>query len=354
MEKKAIGITVERDEDGAILKLMINGELLKSKFGEENETYVVPKGLLKNIAFRDMPEGVTFEVCDRIDAKGVIHLSTLPFEISKISDNKAQILFEDMGSRKFWDGDIGYKLYMETKRDIIKNRQKEIGDVRLEHYKDDGDYIILTFSAQIESQTFEGMMVSAEQLIKEIEGTAELTIGSPFKNLEDIRVEEDFSLLIVIPVLRKLGFSNIRYSHGKREFGKDIVFSRKTEFDYFEFWGAQVKCGNISGKANSEIDEIIAQIDDAFKVPFYDLYTKQREKISKLLIVISGSYTENAIEKICEKIENNALKNNVVFIDGEKLSALISRFNEETKKEGVQVNSTFSSAKPKHHSRAVK
>ncbi len=326
-----MGITVERDEDGVILKLMINGELLESKDNEDNETYIVPKGLLKNIAFREMPEGVSFEVCDRIE-DGVIHLTTLPFEISKISDNKAHIHFEDLGRRKYWDGDIGYKLYMETKRDIIKNREKEIGDVKLEDYQDDGDYVFLTFSTEIESQTFEGMMISAEQLIKEIEGAVELAVGSPFKNLEDVRDEEDFSLSIVIPILRKLGFSNIRYNHGKREFGKDIVFTRKTEFDYFEFWGAQVKCGNISGEANSEIDKIIGQIDDAFKVPFYDLYTKQRERISKLLIVISGSYTENAIEKICEKIENNALKNNVVFIDREKISALSSRFKMSEKK----------------------
>jgi hypothetical protein len=320
-----MGITVVRDEDGAILSLMINGELLESEENEDNEKYIVPKGLLKNIAFREMPEGVSFEICDRIE-KNVIHHSTLPFEISKIADNKAHIHFEDIGRRKYWDGDIGYKLYMETKRDIIKNREKEIGDVELEDYQDDGDYVLLTFSAEIESETFEGMIISAEQLIKEIEGTVELTVGSPFKNLEDVRNEEDFSLSIVIPILYRLGFSNIRYIHGKREYGKDIVFTRKTEFDYFEFWGAQVKCGDVSGKANSEIDKIIAQIDDAFKVPFYDLFTKQRERISKLLIVISGTFTENAIEKICEKIENNALKNNVVFIDGEKIRALSSRF----------------------------
>ena len=326
-----MGITVERNEDGVIQKIMINDELLESKYDDDNETYIVPKGLLKNMAFKEMPKGVAFEVCDKIE-DGVIHLSTIPFEISKISDNKAHICFEDSGRRKYWDGDIGYKLYMETKREIIENREKEIGDVELEDYQDDGDYIFLTFSAEIESQTFEGMIISAEQLIKEIEGAAELAVSFPFKNFEDVRDEEDFSLSIVIPILRKLGFSNIRYNHGEREFGKDIVFTRKTEFDYFEFWGAQVKCGDISGKANSEIDKIIAQIDDAFKVSFYDLCTKQRERISKLLIVISGSYTENAIEKICEKIENNALKNNVVFIDREKISALSSRFKMSEKK----------------------
>lgn len=330
-----MGITVVRDEDGNVLSVRINDEVLESRDDEDNETYVVPKGLLRNIPFREMPKGVSFEVCDKIE-DGVIHHSTIPFEISKISDNKAYVYFEDSGRRKYWDGDVGYKLYMETKREIIKTREKEIGDVQLEDYDDDGDYIFLRYSAEIESETFEGMIISAEQLIKEIEGTVELTIGSPFKNLEDIKNEEDFSLSIVIPILHRLGFSNIRYIHGKREYGKDIVFTRKTEFDYFEFWGAQVKCGDVSGKANSEIDKIIAQIDDAFKVPFYDLLTKQRERISKLLIVISGSYTENAIEKICEKIEDGAIRNNVIFIDGEKIKALSSKFKNR-QRENVKI-----------------
>jgi hypothetical protein len=153
-----------------------------------------------------------------------------------------------------------------------------------------------------------------------------LIVGSPFKNIEDAVDEQDFALSVVIPLLRKLGFSNIRYNHGRREFGKDIIFSRRTEFDDFEFWGAQVKYGDIPGAANSEIDFIIAQVDDAFKVPFYDLYTKRKERISKLLIVISGKFTENAIEKICEKIENHAIKNNVSFMDGSKIETIAEKF----------------------------
>lgn len=66
-----------------------------------------------------------------------------------------------------------------------------------------------------------------------------------------------------------------------------------------EFWAAQVKFGNVAGAANAEIDALLAQIDDAFKMPYYDLYTKQRQRIAKLSIIISGKFTENAIEKIC-------------------------------------------------------
>jgi hypothetical protein len=78
-------------------------------------------------------------------------------------------------------------------------------------------------------------------------------------------------------------------------------------------------------EAQAVVDELLGQADDAFRMPFYDLYTKQRQHVSKLLIVISGSFTQNAIEKICEKLEKGAVRNNVIFIDGEKIRALIVR-----------------------------
>lgn len=61
-------------------------------------------------------------------------------------------------------------------------------------------------------------------------------------------------------------------------------------------------------------------------MPYYDLYTKQRQRIAKLAIIPSGKFTENAIEKVCEKIESNALRNNIVFVDGEKLATLAEQF----------------------------
>jgi len=315
-------IKVVRDKDNLVEQILIKGEEIDS---DDGEVFLVPKGLLKGVSFNEMPEDVSFEICDKVE-KDVVILDTWPMTISKISDNKAYVHFEESFRRKYWDGDIGLKLYMETKRDIIKEREKEIGDLKFESYDDDGDYIFLTFSTEIEASTFDGIITSAEQMLKEIEGTAELIVGSPFKNIEDAVDEQDFALSVVIPLLRKLGFSNIRYNHGRREFGKDIIFSRRTEFDDFEFWGAQVKYGDISGAANSDIDFVILQVDDAFKVPFYDLYTKRKERISKLLVVISGKFTENAIEKICEEIENHAIKNNVLFMDGAKIETIAEKF----------------------------
>jgi hypothetical protein len=61
-------------------------------------------------------------------------------------------------------------------------------------------------------------------------------------------------------------------------------------------------------------------------MPFYDLYTTQWQWIAKLTIIISGKSTEDAIEKICGRIEISAVRNNTIFVDGEKLKTLAERF----------------------------
>lgn len=215
---------------------------------------------------------------------------------------------------------------METKRDIIIERERELKDVKLIEYDDDGDYISLIYSTKFNIDNLKEAFELISQITNEIDGASELTLGSIFPKIEETLNESDFSQKVLIPIIRKLNFVNVRYNHGRREFGKDILFSRRTEFDDFEFWGAQVKYGNISGESGSEIDHIVNQIDDAFKMPFYDVYTRRKEKISKLLIAISGRFTENAIEIICEKIEISAIKNNLIFIDGAKIETIAERF----------------------------
>ena len=195
----------------------------------------------------------------------------------------------------------------------------------MDFYEDQGDWINLQFSTEIEAEVLDTAVQQAEQLIQEIEGTTDLALGSPFKKIEDAKNEADFTIGLVIPLIRKLGFINVKYNHGRREYGKDIVFARRTEFADIEYWGAQVKYGDISGGANAEINTIIAQAEDSFRMPFYDVYSRTKQRISRLAIIVSGKYKENAVEKICEGIERHSLKNNMIFIDGDKIGSLIEQ-----------------------------
>ena len=314
---------IEYSQDsGEVISVSINGENLDS---DDGESWHTPKALLKGFKVNDLPDGFAFALCDKIQ-EGAIFLDSIPVSITKVSAGKLRLSFEDGGTRKYWDGKIGFSHYMETKKAIVEEREKEDGDIKLDSYDDDGAYIFMHFSTEIDCETCDEALQISEQITNEIEGAAELRIGVESFKVSESESEKDFTLRVVIPVLRKLDFSNVKYNHGKREYGKDIVFSRITEFDEVEHWAAQVKFGDIRGGANSDIDEIFSQVEDAFKMPYYDLYTKTKVRPSKVCVIVSGKFTENAIEKICEKIESHAMRNNILFIDGERIDTISEKF----------------------------
>ena len=310
------------EEHGEICSISINDEELQS---DDGDIWHLPKGLVGDTSVEEIPNNVIFEVCNRIE-DSTIFIDSVPFSIRKKNNTTVQVEFNDSGTGKYWDGTIGFKPYMEAKKAIVEERAREVGDVDLQHYEDDGAWIHLSYSAEIEAEKLDLAIKLAEQITSEIEGAAEMRLGVELWAPNAAENEKEFTLQNVLPILRKLGFQNVKYNHGKREYGKDILFARVTEFQELEYWGAQITFGNISGAVDGNIDQILGQVDDAFKMPFYDPYTKQKQRISKLAIIISGKFTENAIEKICDKIESHVVRNNLTFIDGDKIQTLAEQF----------------------------
>lgn len=134
--------------------------------------------------------------------------------------------------------------------------------------------------------------------------------------------EPQFCTEVLAPLLRKMGFIAVRYHHGSKEYGKDFTFSEMTKIRELTHYGLQAKAGNVRGNVNSEIDEIIGQIEDAFTMPYYPLGSEMPHYISTLIIAISGKFTANAKEKIAEKIRSRRL-GSVYFFDKEKVLELI-------------------------------
>lgn len=129
----------------------------------------------------------------------------------------------------------------------------------------------------------------------------------------DYETDENlFTKEMILPLLSKLGFNQVRYTHGVKEFGKDVIYSKTNEFNQKEYFAVQVKAGNVNGNVKGDINELINQIDDAFKVPFKLVGKASDNYISKLIIAISGRFTENAEIKILHKT-NKILLGNIVF-----------------------------------------
>ena len=315
-------IEIERHDVGDILNILIDGEKLHS---DDGESWFLPKALAASVPIVDLPDQVSFEICQHAE-DSLVTLDSVPMSMVRTGDNSVKIHFDESITRKYWDGLVGLKPYMEARRDAIVEREREVKDVKFENYEDQGDWISLSYSTTFTGETCGIIFQLVDELNLEIEGAADLAIGTEIWPIETVDNEKQFTLQTVLPLIRKLGFQNVKYNHGQREFGRDILFARFTEFGELEHWGVQVKHGDVSGGANSLIDSILGQIEDAFRMPFYDIYTRQQQRISRLLIVISGKFTNNAIEKICESIQTHAVRNNTIFVDAEKIQTLAERF----------------------------
>jgi len=309
-------------DDNFLCSLNIDGEIFES---EDSQSVTVPIPVLLKQQINDLPEGILIELCDLI-AEDVVMCHNLPMTISLTSCNKVKVSFDERELLKYWDAPLELKLWMETKRDVIVERNKNLNDVVLEGYNDGGADISLTYSCEIEANTFDDLIQAIDQITAEIDGATDIALGSPFEKIENCKKESDFTVKILLPLFRNLGFSNVKYNHGNKEYGKDITFARRSEFDEYEYYGVQVKYGDISGGANGEINGLINQTIDAFKMPFYDVYSRRKVRISKMVIAISGKFTQNAIEKVVDGITEFPLKNNIIFIDGEKIRTLLDRY----------------------------
>lgn len=302
----------------------LNSFIIDGEDYAEEDKAVIPVYVLKKQNISDIPIGVQIELCKSCEENVVC--VNIPASFIKINEKEFDVTYNELITRKYWDGSVDLKLYMETKRDIINERNSQIGDIKLYDYDDDGAYINIEYGCRISVDNTEGLIVEIEQMYNEIEGATDIALGCPFKRIEDCEKESDFTVKVLLPLFRKLGFVNVKYNHGNKEFGKDVTFARRTEFDDYEYYGIQVKYGDVSGSAHGNINELIIQAKDAFSMPFYDVYWRRKVYISKVVIAISGKFTQNAIEKIIDGIHDYSLKNNIIFIDGEKIEQMMEKY----------------------------
>lgn len=132
--------------------------------------------------------------------------------------------------------------------------------------------------------------------------------------------EESFTLHCVIPALTNMNCLNIRYEHGAKEYGKDVIYQFNDNLEMIRYGAAQVKAGNISGKADGQLNTIIEQVKLAFQMPYMDMLSQSEVNIVQVLVICSGAYTNNAKEIIFKRLADFR---NVVFLDGQDISRML-------------------------------
>ena len=312
---------VER-EDGEVVECYLDGEPLAS---EDENTFLVQSHLLTGFRLSDIPNDVLLVPIKGIESD-VIYID-LPAQISRYEDGQAAVRMEFTARRKYWDEEVGLAKYVAALRKALEMRAASMRDVEDITLDDDGDYVFLYWELILtDDLEAQDALSRIGEAYDELTGHTEQILYGFRPSPEDVRDEPTYTKRVIVPLLISMGFQDIHYSHGQTEFGKDVTFSRLDEFGILKHYGAQVKFGDMSGEAGSEIDELIGQIEDAFAMPYVSLYGKDKRYISVLYVIASGKFTSNAQEKIINKVSQPAVRSNVIFLDGEKVTELVERF----------------------------
>jgi hypothetical protein len=273
---------------------------------------------LANEASQPFPEGLTFEIHSE-DGFGTYMFHEL--HLSGDTDG-VELAFRCHTPNKYWEGQYGLATFLAAIRDQVPHLQNwKVSQIELE---DDWKGITLCRTVAI-GDPLQPSVTTAAADLQGLIHAAEVALSGLAWRDEFFAKEDPFCRQLLYPLLRRMGFVFVRYTHGKREYGKDFTFSEPTPFGHYRHYGLQAKAGDVSGGVNAAIDELLGQIADAFAMPYFEVGSKEPRYISTFIIAISGKFTENAREKMVEKM-SKGLIGSVYFLDRERITELVERF----------------------------
>lgn len=241
--------------------------------------------------------------------------------ISK-NGNGIQLTFSCLQPNKYWEGTWGLSTFLATLHDIVT----EYGGIEVEGFDIETDWKELELSFTVDQDfILREKTEEYSKILKSLIKDAEQKLSGVVWRKDYEADEKLFCVDVLYPLLRKMNFIDVHYTHGQREYGKDFTFSEQTSFGNQRHFGLQAKAGNIRGNVNSDIDEIIGQLEDAFSMPYHEISANEERRISTFIIAISGLFTENAKDKIAHKVPNH-FKGSVYFLDRDKIQELIERY----------------------------
>jgi hypothetical protein len=307
-----------RGENDNLAVLISNKEIEILDVGED---HVLAQCSLSDLAHEQcqrLPDGLALEIHSE-DGFGTFFFHEV--ELSEAPDGMI-MAFRCHTPNKYWEGKFGLATFISSIREQIGHHDNwKITQIELD---DDWKGITLESTVAL-GDPIEASIRAAASTLKLILHSAEIALsGLPWSD-EYAEKEDSFCRELLQPLLRRMGFLFVRYPHGKREYGKDFTFSELTPFGHHRHYGLQAKAGDVSGGVNASIDELLGQIADAFAMPYYELGSKDPRFISTFIIAISGRFTENAREKIVEKMPKGLI-GSVYFLDRERITELVERY----------------------------
>lgn len=156
-------------------------------------------------------------------------------------------------------------------------------------------------------------------------GVAKLPLKERKNKLRALKKEGALHQLLA-DLLRKIGYENVKITHGTNEHGKDLVANSKAQTGGKEVLAVVAKLGRISGAVSKtkNLTELQEQVELAFKIPYESPDSKQTEYITRVLVVCTGEISNAAQQRIRAQPERLRA---VDFWDIDELEARVTEHN---------------------------
>jgi len=136
--------------------------------------------------------------------------------------------------------------------------------------------------------------------------------------------EKTLTKQFLIPLYESegMGCRNVRYTHRKLEFGKDIIYYKEDEYGNRIYTGVQVKRIKITV---NKLDNILRQIYEAFGEPFTDLSDGNKKALDRFVVLTSNEFKEEAKDSFWASLKGAKLDRLVTCIEGNQLVSLLDK-----------------------------
>ena len=291
--------------DDEVWGVEIDGE----PFIEGDNTKLIYEDMFAGFPVSDLPDGFSFELVEYFDNNGLYDPGVLPFEMTRTG---AELTVSIMGGA--WpkgrsqeiDQDALHRL--EVTKSVVDELATRVDWLREIEMGDFDEYyggVTLTYSIVVSAeldakdafevlrQRYEAITERSEALLGERSLIGVLTSGD----------ESLFTREVVMPALERPGMLDVRLVHGVDEHGRDVLYRYQHPLGFEVLGAVQCKAGDISGRAGRQVDEILAQIQDAMAFPVYDLNTKSERPVAEVIVAVSGEFTGYAIQRIRHRLQ---------------------------------------------------
>ena len=137
--------------------------------------------------------------------------------------------------------------------------------------------------------------------------------------------EAEFREVVLIPLLKAMGYNDVDHYHSRWELGKDIVAWKEDDDGARVYVAVVAKVGKVNASVKGDAGIVTAQVRQAFGSTYPDKTTGEDRRVHRVIVASTGSIKEPSQKAIRTQLDEHQ-RRHVRFWDGEKVTELVAKF----------------------------